>query len=157
MNDDARPCAPAIPPFGGVALWQAADAHLTALFQTPFDFWAFCEQWQPVLERSGTFSAPPVHARLQQGESLCQHVADTGRAQCCEWDDGRMLVGIPLAEHCHLHLVALGEIESVAPEVLLELANEFERRWAAREASERRRDLQWRKAMEESYSSTEPV
>jgi hypothetical protein len=146
MND-AAPNAASPPPFGGVALWQAADTLLREVFHAPFDFWAYCEQWQPVLERSRTFCAPPVHARLQQGELLCARIATTGRAECCEWDEGRMLVGVPLAEHGHLHLVALGEIATLSPEVLLEIATEFARRWAQREAEERLRDAEWQRAV----------
>ena len=148
MNDAANPRATAPPPFGGVALWQAADTLLCDVFRAPFDFWAFCEQWQPVLERSRTFSAPPVHARLMQGEALCKYVHASGRAQCCEWDEGRMLVGVPLVEHGHLHLVALGEIATIAPEVLLEIAAEFECRWTQREATERQRDADWQRALD---------
>ena len=58
-----------------------------------------------------------------------------------------MLVGVPLVEHGHLHLVALGEIATIAPDVLLEIAAEFERRWAQRETAERQRDVEWQNAL----------
>jgi hypothetical protein len=132
---------------GGVALWQAADALLREVFRAPFDFWAFCEHWQPVLDRSGTFRVPPVHSRLLQGEALCQCVHESGRAQSCPWDEGRMLVGVPIVEHGHLHLVALGEIAIVAPQVLREIATEFEYRWTQRESAECQRDADWQRAL----------
>jgi hypothetical protein len=147
MNEAPAPCASSLPPFGGSALWQAADVLLKELYGVAFDFWAFCEQWQPVLERSATFSASPLHARLTLGESLCERVAATGQAQCCEWDDARMLVGVPLVEHGHLHLVAIGELAALSPDLLRETASKFAQRWAEREAIEHARDVQWRRAL----------
>jgi hypothetical protein len=145
MNDDAHR-AHATPPFGGVVLWQAADSLLAELFGATFDFWAYCEQWQPVLERSDAFSAAPVHARLRQGEALCVRVAGTGRAQCCEWDDGRMLVGVTIAEHGQLHLVAIAQLPEASPVAIGAIFARFAQRWAERESAERDRDAQWLRA-----------
>lgn len=153
MNDDAGHSTQTLPPFGGSALWQAADVLLKELYGAPFDFWAFCEQWQPVLERSRAFSISPVHARLMLGESLCAHVAETGQAQCCEWDDSRMLVGVPLDEHGHLHLVAIGEFATPSPEALQATAAKFAQRWAAREAAERARDIEWHRRLAKARQS----
>ncbi len=153
MNDHAGQCAPTLPPFGGSALWQAADVLLKELYGASFDFWAFCEQWQPVLERSRTFSTSPLQARLMLGESLCAHVAATAQAQCCEWDDARMLVGVPLAEHGHLHLVAIGEFVAPSPDALQATAEKFAQRWALREAAESARDVEWHRKLAQTRQS----